>query len=259
MDLYGLQFHQRKGGVITDRGFQIEFERRLQLMDPNLVIKDKLSSDTIISFINEAIDKFYKTRYSGINFKAQGFEQTEKRIDDLRTLVRKRNYSNTQISKGTKNSYSVELPDDYVLLLGDTAGIQPSDEYPNECWEKDDLGAYIVKYTDTLESTIETIDRQLSNSLSEHKLKYCQARPLKLIQDNNVILYTDGKYKVSEYEITYLAKPSKINSSNITNTEYTDLPEHTHMEIVKMAIQIYLATKPMQHYNAYSNEIASME
>ena len=228
---------------MTNRGFQIEFERRLQLMDPNLVIKDKLSSDTIISFINEAIDKFYKTRYSGINFKAQGFEQT----------------ANTQISKGTKNSYSVELPDDYVLLLGDTAGIQPSDEYPNECWEKDDLGAYIVKYTDTLESTIETLDRQLSNSLSEHKLKYCQARPLKLIQDNNVILYTDGKYKVSEYEITYLAKPSKINSSNITNTEYTDLPEHTHMEIVKMAIQIYLATKPMQHYNAYSNEIASME
>lgn len=34
---------------MTDRGFQIEFERRLQLMNPNLVIKDKLSSDTIIS------------------------------------------------------------------------------------------------------------------------------------------------------------------------------------------------------------------
>ena len=97
---------------MTDRGFQIVVERRLQLVNPNLVIKDKLSSDTIISFINEAIDKFYKTRYSGINFKAQGFEQTEKRIDDLRTLIRKRNYSNTQISKGTKNTYSVELPDD---------------------------------------------------------------------------------------------------------------------------------------------------
>lgn len=242
---------------MTDRGFQIEFERRLQLMDPNLVIKDKLSSDTIISFINEAIDKFYKTRYSGINFKAQGFEQTEKRIDDLRTLIKNKKYTANSINKGDRNSYSVELPEDYVLLLGDTAGIQPSNL--NECWETNERGEYIIKYTDTLESTIETLDRQLSNSLSEHKLKYCQARPLKLIQDNNVILYTDGKYKVSEYEITYLAKPSKINSSNITNTEYTDLPEHTHMEIVKMAIQIYLATKPMQHYNAYSNEIASME
>lgn len=244
---------------MSPRNMQIEFERRLQLMDPNLVIKEKLTSDTIISFINEAIDKFYKTRYSGINFKAQGFEQTQKRIDDLRTLIKNKKYTEGSINKGDRNSYSVELPEDYVLLLGDTAGIQPSDEHPNECWEKDDLGAYIVKYTDTLESTIETLDRQLSNSLSEHKLKYCQARPLKLIQDNNVILYTDGKYKVSEYEITYLAKPSEINSSNITNTEYTDLPEHTHMEIVKMAIQIYLATKPMQHYNAYSNEIASME
>lgn len=242
---------------MTDRGFQIEFERRLQLMDPNLVIKDKLSSDTIISFINEAIDKFYKTRYSGVNFKAQGFEQTQKRIDDLRTLIKNKKYTEGSINKSDRNSYSVELPEDYVLLLGDTAGIQPSNS--NECWETNERGEYIIKYTDTLESTIETLDRQLSNSLSEHKLKYCQARPLKLIQDNNVILYTDGKYKVSEYEITYLAKPSEINSSNITNTEYTDLPEHTHMEIVKMAIQIYLATKPMQHYNAYSNEIASME
>lgn len=242
---------------MTDRGFQIEFERRLQLMDPNLVIKDKLSSDTIISFINEAIDKFYKTRYSGINFKAQGFEQTQKRIDDLRTLIKNKKYTEGSINKSDRNSYSVELPEDYVLLLGDTAGIQPSNL--NECWETNERGEYIIKYTDTLESTIETLDRQLGNSLSEHKLKYCQARPLKLIQDNNVILYTDGKYKVSEYEITYLAKPSEINSSNITNTEYTDLPEHTHMEIVKMAIQIYLATKPMQHYNAYSNEIASME
>lgn len=242
---------------MTDRGFQIEFERRLQLMDPNLVIKDKLSSDTIISFINEAIDKFYKTRYSGVNFKAQGFEQTQKRIDDLRTLIKNKKYTEGSINKSDRNSYSVELPEDYVLLLGDTAGIQPSNL--NECWETNERGEYIIKYTDTLESTIETLDRQLSNSLSEHKLKYCQARPLKLIQDNNVILYTDGKYKVSEYEITYLAKPSKIDPSNITNLEYTDLPEHTHMEIVKMAIQIYLATKPMQHYNAYSNEIASME
>ena len=242
---------------MTQREFQIEFERRLQLMDPNLVIKEKLTSDTIISFINEAIDKFYKTRYSGINFKAQGFEQTQKRIDDLRTLIKNKKYTEGSINKSDRNSYSVELPEDYVLLLGDTAGIQPSNL--NECWETNERGEYIIKYTDTLESTIETLDRQLGNSLSEHKLKYCQARPLKLIQDNNVILYTDGKYKVSEYQITYLAKPSKINSSNITNTEYTDLPEHTHMEIVKMAIQIYLATKPMQHYNAYSNEIASME
>ena len=61
---------------MTDRSMQIEFERRLQLMDPELVRTNKLSSDTIFSFINESIDKFYKTRYSGINAKSEGFEQS---------------------------------------------------------------------------------------------------------------------------------------------------------------------------------------
>lgn len=240
---------------MTERQMQIEVERRLQLMDPSLVVENKLSSDTIIAFINEAIDKYYKTRYSGINFKQQGFEQTQKRIDDLRTLIKTKVFSNDINEQD--NTYTVTLPSDYVLLLGDTAGITPNGE--NNCWEKDNKGAYKVKYTDTLESTIETIDRQLSNTLSEHKLKYCSARPLKLINDNSITLYTDGNYKVSNYKITYLSKPAKINASNITNTEYTSLPEHTHLEIVKIAIQLYLATKPMQNYSVYSNEVNQME
>lgn len=241
---------------MTIRQLQIEFERRLQLMDPELVGTNKLNSDTIFSFINEAIDKFYKTRYSGINSKSEGFEQSQKRIDDLRNLIKTATFTDQIINEG--NIYKIELPKDYVLMLGDTAGIAPLDEYA-QCWELNENGDYSIKYNDTIEATIETIDRQLNNSLSEHLLKYCNARPLKLIQGNDVLLYTDGKYKVSEYKITYLSKPLFIDSSNITNTEYTSLPEHTHMEIVKMAVQLYLATKPMQHYSAYSTEVNNME
>lgn len=241
---------------MTDRQFQIEFERRLQLMDPELVRTNKLSSDTIFSFINEAIDKFYKTRYSGINAKSEGFEQSQKRIDDLRNLIKTASFSEEIINDG--NVYTIELPEDYVLLLGDIAGILPT-EGNEQCWEMDEDGNYIVKRADTIEATIENIDRQLSNSLSEHLLKYCTARPLKLIQGNQVILYTDGKYSVANYQITYLSKPLFLDSSNISNTEYTSLPEHAHMEIVKMAVQLYLATKPMQHYSAYSSEVNNME
>lgn len=45
-------------------------------MNSDLVQTNKLNSDTIFSFINEAIDKFYKTRYSGLNHKQEGFEQS---------------------------------------------------------------------------------------------------------------------------------------------------------------------------------------
>lgn len=241
---------------MTDRKMQIEFERRLQLMDPELVRTNKLNSDTIFSFINEAIDKFYKTRYSGVNSKAEGFEQSQKRIDDLRNLIKTKSYTEIE-SEGSV--YSVELPEDYTILLGDTVGIQPSDDYIDNCWKMDEDGEYVVKKGDTIEATIETLDRQLSNSLSEHRLKYSIARPLRLIQGNKINLYTDGNYKVSEYIITYLSKPAYLDSKNITNTEYTSLPEHTHMEIVKMAVQLYLATKPMQHYSAYSSEVNNME
>lgn len=226
-------------------------------MDPELVTTNKLNSDTIFSFINEAIDKFYKTRYSGINSKSEGFEQSQKRIDDLRSLVKTKKYTDTITN--TDNKYEVELPNDYVMLLGDTAGIQPIDDYNDPCWGYSEDGDYIIKRNDTIEATIETIDRQLGNSLSEHRLKYCTARPLRLIQGNKIYLYTDGKYKVSEYTITYLSKPVLLDSKNITNTEYTSLPEHTHMEIVKMAVQLYLATKPMEHYSAYSAEVNYME
>lgn len=242
---------------MSPRELQIEVERRLQLINPELSLAGKLPSDTIISFINEAIDKFWKTRYSGLNFKQRGFEQDQKRTDDLRTLVTKHTYKDLDISKVNQEEYTVTLPDDYVILLGDTAGIVPADGVINNCWEKDALGNYKIKHSDTIEGTIETVDRIKENSLSEYRLKYTKAKPIRLIQDNTITLYTDGNYKVAEYTIEYLKKPSKVDLKTNPTDEYTDLPSHTHMEIVKLAVQLILATLP--NYNVYSNEVNSME
>lgn len=242
---------------MSPRELQIEVERRLQLINPELSLAGKLPSDTIISFINEAIDKFWKTRYSGLNYKQRGFEQDQKRTDDLRTLVTKHTYKDTDISKINQVEYTVTLPDDYVILLGDTAGISPADGVINNCWEKDALGNYKIKYSDTIEGTIETVDRIKENSLSEYHLTYTKAKPIRLIQDNTITLYTDGQYKVSEYTIEYLKKPSKVDLKTNPTDEYTDLPSHTHMEVVKLAVQLILATLP--NYNVYSNEVNSME
>lgn len=242
---------------MSPRELQIEVERRLQLINPELSLAGKLPSDTIISFINEAIDKFWKTRYSGLNYKQRGFEQDQKRTDDLRTLVTKHTYKDTDITKVNQEEYTVTLPDNYVILLGDTAGISPADGVINNCWEKDALGNYKIKYSDTIEGTIETVDRIKENSLSEYRLKYTKAKPIRLIQDNTITLYTDGNYKVAEYTIEYLKKPSKVDLKTNPTDEYTDLPSHTHMEVVKLAVQLILATLP--NYNVYSNEVNSME
>ena len=240
---------------MSPRAMQIELERRIILQNPERAVKNKLSSDILFTFLNEALDKFVKTRYSGINYKREGFEQSQKRIDDLRTLVINTDLSCTNDAKAT---YRFTLPDDYMILLGDTAGIQPMNE--NECWpysfDEEGNKIYNTHYSDTIEGTIETVDRIKENSLSEFHLRYNKAKPIRLISGNNVVLITDGKYKVSKYTIQYLKKPSKLV---VSTEEYTDLPEHTHIEIVKLALQLFLATTNQSAYETLNNEIPVME
>ena len=241
---------------MSPREFQIELERRLRLVDPTFDSDQKMNSNMIFSILNEAKDEFFKTRYSGVNAKTSGFEQSEKRIADLRTLIKTKNYTGGDITE-YKDSYSITLPDGFVLMLGDTVGIIPNGI--NNTWEKDTNDQPIVKYGETLESSIETIDRQKENSLSEHRLRFNSAKPLKLVQDDIVTLFTDGKYKVTEYTLKYMVKPSNISLGISPTVEYADLPEHTHSEIVKLAVQLYLGMKGTGNYNSYSNEVNKME
>lgn len=229
------------------------FELEINKLDDNLTKPATRDSEY---WLNQGLEKFWKTRYSGINYKTQAFEQTQKRVDDLRTLVKTKVYEGNDIFVGG-DCYTVDLPNDYVILLGDTAGIAPMDD--NECWELDNEGNYKVKKTDTLEATIETLDRQLANSLSEHRLKYCQARPLKLVHNNEVLLFTDGNYKVVYYRLVYLRRPEKIDIHTSPFDSYTDMPEHTHSEIVKLAAKMYIENQKDPRYTTLSNEVNEME
>ena len=230
---------------------QASFERELNKLDDGLT---KPSSDTTEYFLNVALDKFWKTRYSQNNPKLKGFEQIQKRVDDLRTLVKEHTYTN-EITTVSNSLYTVELPTDYLVLLGDRAGIAPADGYTDPCWELDEDGNPVVRYSDTIEGTIETIDRIKENSLSEYHLKYTKAKPIHLVMDNQILLHTDGKYKVAVYTIQYLRKPERIDIHANPFAEYTDMPEHTQIEIVKLAAQLYLQNQADPRYQSYTQEI----
>lgn len=234
---------------------QVSFEREINKLQDGLTKPD---TDTTEYFLNAGLDKFWKTRYSQNNYKRESFEQTQKRIDDLRTLVTEETYSENDISRFEDGSYCIVLPGNYIILLGDTAGIQPADDVPNKCWPKNG-DEYVTVYSDTIEAKIETLDRIRENSLSEHRLRYNKARPIKLVQGDYIRLYTDGTYKISEYILQYLRKPMYIDIHKSPYEEYTDMPQHTHLEIVKLAVQLYLENQGNQRYNSYSVEVNAME
>lgn len=235
---------------------QVAFELEINRLDDGL---HKVKSSDIEYFLNSALDKFWKTRYSQNNIKLEGFEQSQKRIDDLRTLITEYTYTD-QINTVNNSLYTVVLPSDYVLLLGDTAGITPADGIVDPCWELNEEGNYVIHYSDTIEGQIETLDRIIENSLSEFHRKYTKAKPIRLIANNQIKLYTDGTYKVSQYTIQYLRKPEYIDIHKDPFKEYTDMPEHTHLEIVKLAAQLYIENQANPRYNSYTQEvIPSME
>lgn len=225
------------------------FELELNKLDDNFT---KPTTNTTEYFLNAGLDKFWKTRYSQNNPKVRGFEQIQKRIDDLRTLVAEVTLVPDTTSK---DLYTVTIPEDYVILLGDTAGISPADGYTDPCWELDSDGNYIIHYSDVLEGSIETIDRIKENSLSEYHLRYTKAKPIRLLSGNEIKLYTDGKYKVSKYILHYLRKPHYIDIHTEPFKEYTDMPEHTHLEIVKLAAQLYIENQANPRYNSYTQEV----
>lgn len=225
------------------------FELELNKLDDNFT---KPTTNTTEYFLNAGLDKFWKTRYSQNNHKVKGFEQIQKRIDDLRTLVAEVTLVPDTTSK---DLYTVTIPEDYVILLGDTAGISPADGYTDPCWELDSDGNYVIHYSDVLEGSIETIDRIKENSLSEYHLRYTKAKPIRLLSGNEIKLYTDGKYKVSKYILHYLRKPHYIDIHTEPFKEYTDMPEHTHLEIVKLAAQLYIENQANPRYNSYTQEV----
>lgn len=231
------------------------FEIELDKLDDNLT---KPTTNITEYWLNQGLEKFWKTRYSLMNTKREAFEQTQKRIDDLRTLVTDYTFTKEQITTVHSRLYTVELRQDYLILLGDTVGISPATGVEIPCWPKED-DQYIIKYADTIEGTVDTIDRIKENSLSEYHLHYANARPIRLVANNLIKLHTDGKYMVSVYTITYLRKPNKIDIHTNPFEQYTDMPEHTLAEIVKLAAQMYLENQKDQRYQTYSNEVSSME
>lgn len=217
---------------------------------------DKLNVSSYPSFlpeekdywINASTQRFIKTRYSGLNAHRAGFQQNQKRSDDLRTIIKSISFSispysslsvydsgdiviserlyyrslidnnNTVLTSSNwsllsteEDSISFEYPLDYMLAAGEDVKIGTFTEI-TEGSSHSFSNNIVYKRTDIIEATIENVDSKLGSSISEHKLHNNHAKPIRLFSDNNIILFTDGNYYINKYGLTYLFIPEKINT-----------------------------------------------
>jgi hypothetical protein len=197
-------------------------------------------------WLNNAIRKFVKTRYSGVNIKGQSFEQTQKRTDDLRTLV-KFAYITSMAGGSYPNSSAFTLPSstgyEYWFALNEEVTIRTANG---------------DKRVGVTEITQDEYTRKLEDPFSEHLLHYDTAKPLRLFMGTTgVTLIPATGYSIVGYHLTYLKKPATVQ---VTATAVDcDLPEHTHDEIVKMAANMMLENIEQPRYNTHMSEVVTME
>jgi len=217
---------------------------KLEYDKSNALELPAFEDEEIDFWLNSAIRAFVKTRYSGINFKKESFEESQKRIDDLRTLV----VHSTEISylsgmNDYPNGYLFALPSGYWFALQEEATIAP-----------DSTG--VRARVGVTECTIDEYRQQIDDPYSEHILHYNTAKPLRLFNNAAVELISDGTYTITYYHLTYLKKPTEVSLSGSVDC---DLPEHTHDEIVKMAVNSMLENVEQPRYQSHTNEVITME
>jgi len=189
------------------RNFKIEADKL------DIVSIASFLPEEIDYFLNTAIQRIIKTRYSGLNVHKTGFQQSQKRSDDLRTVVKTTVASEPFTIYNATTAY---VEDDVVYYAGDlyksisgsTGEVPDNDsfwtklnseqnrfeyDYPEDYWiglgEKCNLSKIVtstgttpvvslvaMSSSDVIEATIENIDSKLNNSLSEHIFHNGKAR-----------------------------------------------------------------------------------
>ena len=218
-------------------------------------VLDKPASDDSLYWLNQAVDKFVKTRFNGDQVHNTGYEQTEKRRSDLIKLFSQHHcpFSKTLNENPSYDEYLVEYPSDFLYVLNEDVVI---------C---DTNGEHEMN-TCVFECTQDSFMYRVNNSLTDFHYRFHRARPLRIRigtsrTDKNVQLcklLTDGNYEIEEYTLGYIRKPKEITLENPFN-EYEDFEDSTMHEIIKIAAQMYLENKPDERYKTITQEVLTQE
>jgi len=197
-------------------------------------------------FLNMAQDRFVTKRAFGNNSRRTGFEEDQKRRDDLRTLISQEQLD-TFLATGTDankpNGTFFNLPTDYRHAIQEEAFIGT--------YDITDSGRRVSVKPITHDRYNKIIDDPFNKPDKDtvYRLGYGGGS-----NGNNVELICGENQHVSIYYLRYLKNPPQIGENQICI-----LPEHTHREIIRMAVVDALETVEQPRYQSSKIELNEIE
>lgn len=182
--------------------------------------------------LNEALSIFIKAvaypRYS----QTMGLERSQRNIEDIRTLIVENKEIGTTLSMSNPNLFLAELPKDYDFYISSKVTAKKG-----QC-TKSNLKTFVRKHGDFNE------DSPFHNSSFEWE-------DINLyFNQKGITISTDGTFSVTKLYLDYIKKHpwmhnaedfssqgyQMLNKEVLMGTQDCLLPEHTHREIVDIAV-----------------------
>lgn len=210
---------------------QIEFERRIQLIDPQLIINEKPNSDLIFSILNEAQDRYVMMNYVGDDQLEVETNSQTKNTDSIKSLLVEKELtpSSVTINGFTRYRLPYSSTDEYFLYVHSFSKVKGTYKQYKDYVKVDNQ---LVKYRD-LGKFIKTayntpIIRQPAVALiSDPTTKYMYME-----------VATDEYTTLGNVTLTYYRKPLRFNTTD--GASKCELPESIHSEIVDLAVNMFI-------------------
>lgn len=250
-------------------------------------------------FLNRAQNRFVKNRYGINNTYQKGFEQTQKRTDDLKELV-------VSFASSTFDAFNedankpfgkfISLPSDYWFSIQEEADIVYSDASSTTYTSGGDLTTGITYIVSSGSVDVSGVDYNLGDSFVDdggliiisgsvkstksrrvgvkatqhddynriandpfNKPKSDQARRLML--GDKIELLSEVDFDITKFYMRYIKKPAEMLNDLATPANNVDceLSEHTHEEIVDIAVALALEGIESNRYQTNLNELNKNE
>lgn len=234
------------------RSMQMEFERRITLMNPDFEIKEKITSDTIFSFLNAYTERFVRNNYLQEDTVADDSRAQKKNVDALKGLVVRGLYAieSKDDNNTDRTTDRVSLPDDYFLYIRSNSLLSKNYKLETEINatvnDKEDISKYVVAPNKMIR------EDDTDKVISSYYNKAIILTPYIVLSNGNVAdktkkLYVNiihDEYTVVKYiDLVYYRKPKRFDVIGVDGTtvlDHCELPENVHMEIVEGAVEMFI-------------------
>lgn len=205
-------------------------------------VYDYFLPEEVDFWLNRAQDRYIKHRLSPVaDVKKLGFSKLQKRADDLRMVITV-DYTDGVVPDSTIEFVNFDLPVDYMFFINARVEF-----HTNNCKDAVDTNDPTVKR----ELRLVEQDKAYSHQQNPFAKSSKQA-PMGIIFDDEIRVFQEGeKFILKTIYIDYIRQPVAINLSSFIDCELAD---HTHQEIVDIAVKNIIEAIESPRYQANSIE-----